>query len=123
MILHSIMQLQFEQNHKLMQIWRVMHSYVSNILYLIWYTVATYMCLPPTRTHSLCCECGAPIEPNPANMCVACLRTRVDITEGIPKQAQLYFCKGCERWGHTSLLTTTMGGGLFSVTFSSSKVT
>ena len=34
----------------------------------------------------LCCECGTPIDPNPANLCVACLRTQVDITEGIPKQ-------------------------------------
>ena len=48
---------------------------------------------------SLCCQCGTAIEPNAANTCVACLRTRVDITEGIPKQANIYFCKGCERWG------------------------
>ena len=34
----------------------------------------------------LCCQCGTPIDPNPANLCVACLRTQVDITEGIPKQ-------------------------------------
>ena len=33
----------------------------------------------------LCCECGTPIDPNPANLCVACLRIKVDITEGIPK--------------------------------------
>ncbi|XP_071804642.1 60S ribosomal export protein NMD3-like [Asterias amurensis] len=46
----------------------------------------------------LCCQCGTPIQPNPANMCVACLRTQVDITEGIPKQATLYFCKSCERY-------------------------
>ena len=37
----------------------------------------------------LCCECGTPIDPNPANLCVACLRTQVDITEGIPKQVSL----------------------------------
>jgi len=36
----------------------------------------------------LCCECGTPIDPNPANLCVACLRTQVDITEGIPKQVR-----------------------------------
>lgn len=30
----------------------------------------------------LCCECGILIEPNPANMCVHCLRNHVDITEG-----------------------------------------
>lgn len=31
-------------------------------------------------------------------MCVACLRSHVDITSGIPKQAVLYFCRGCERY-------------------------
>ncbi|XP_014665716.1 PREDICTED: 60S ribosomal export protein NMD3-like [Priapulus caudatus] len=51
-----------------------------------------------TSSTILCCECGTPIEPNPANMCVACLRTQVDITEGIPKQATLYFCRNCERY-------------------------
>ncbi|XP_026466185.1 60S ribosomal export protein NMD3-like [Ctenocephalides felis] len=51
-------------------------------------------------TKILCCECGVAIEPNPANMCVACLRGQVDITEGIPKQCTLYFCRGCERYLH-----------------------
>ena len=37
----------------------------------------------------LCCECGTAIDPNPANLCVGCLRTQVDITEGIPKQVTL----------------------------------
>jgi len=46
----------------------------------------------------LCCECGTPIDANPANMCVACLRTQVDITEGIPKQVTIYWCKFCERY-------------------------
>jgi len=46
----------------------------------------------------LCCQCGVQIIPNPANMCVACLRNQVDITEGIPKQSTIYFCKGCERY-------------------------
>lgn len=46
----------------------------------------------------LCCQCGTPIEPNAANMCVACVRTQVDISEGIPKQGTLYFCRGCERY-------------------------
>lgn len=47
--------------------------------------------------YSLCCTCGVPIPPNPANMCVACLRTQVDISEGIPKQVTVQFCKQCER--------------------------
>lgn len=46
----------------------------------------------------LCCECGTPIEPNPSNMCVACLRTHVDITANIPKQAIVFFCRNCERY-------------------------
>ncbi|KAH9635683.1 hypothetical protein HF086_003407 [Spodoptera exigua] len=46
----------------------------------------------------LCCQCAVPIEPNPSNMCVACLRANVDISEGIPKQATLFFCRGCERY-------------------------
>ena len=46
----------------------------------------------------LCCQCGASTQPNPSNMCVACLRTQVDITEGIPKQVHLNFCKACERY-------------------------
>ncbi|TNN80360.1 60S ribosomal export protein NMD3 [Liparis tanakae] len=46
----------------------------------------------------LCCTCGVPIPPNPANMCVACLRTQVDISEGIPKQVAVSFCKQCERY-------------------------
>lgn len=46
----------------------------------------------------LCCQCGTCIEPNPANMCVGCIRTTIDITEGIPKQANLQFCRNCERY-------------------------
>ena len=45
----------------------------------------------------LCCQCGVPITPNPANMCVACIRTQVDITADIPKQVVIYFCRFCER--------------------------
>eukprot|EP00116_Pleurobrachia_bachei_P001461 sb/3461723/ len=46
----------------------------------------------------LCCECGTLVAPNPANMCVPCIRTRVDVSEGIPKQAILHFCRFCERY-------------------------
>jgi hypothetical protein len=37
-------------------------------------------------TRRLCCLCGLPIQPNPANMCVNCMRNQVDITEGVQKQ-------------------------------------
>jgi len=50
-------------------------------------------------THKiLCCQCGVPIDPNPSNLCVSCLRANVDITEGIPKQVNIYFCRFCERY-------------------------
>jgi nonsense-mediated mRNA decay protein 3 len=31
-------------------------------------------------------------------MCVNCIRNEVDITEGIPKQSTLHYCKNCERY-------------------------
>jgi nonsense-mediated mRNA decay protein 3 len=46
----------------------------------------------------LCCQCGVAITPNPSNMCVACIRTQVDITADIPKQVAIYFCRFCERY-------------------------
>lgn len=46
----------------------------------------------------LCCECGVAIEPNTANMCISCIRAQVDISEGIPKQIAIQFCRGCERY-------------------------
>ncbi|KAI8914492.1 NMD3 family-domain-containing protein, partial [Gorgonomyces haynaldii] len=46
----------------------------------------------------LCASCGTVIQPNPANMCINCIRHDVDITEGIPKQATVHFCKGCDRY-------------------------
>ncbi|EME27493.1 nonsense-mediated mRNA decay protein 3 [Galdieria sulphuraria] len=57
---------------------------------------------PVVVTHTLptilCCTCGVPISPNPSNMCVNCIRSRVDITETIPKQITLYFCKFCSKY-------------------------
>lgn len=54
----------------------------------------------PTRTMPKirCCMCGVEMESNPANMCVNCLRTQVDITDGIPKQIIMHQCRGCLRY-------------------------
>ncbi|KAH7099754.1 RNA binding protein [Auriculariales sp. MPI-PUGE-AT-0066] len=53
----------------------------------------------PTPVHRvLCADCGTPIEPNSANLCVSCLRNSIDITEGIPKQSALSFCRNCNRF-------------------------
>ncbi|KAI9569852.1 NMD3 family-domain-containing protein [Boletus coccyginus] len=55
--------------------------------------------IPEPAIHRvLCADCGTPIEPNSANLCVGCLRNSVDITEGIPKQSSVSFCRNCERF-------------------------
>ncbi|KAJ9468828.1 60S ribosomal export protein NMD3 [Diplonema papillatum] len=46
----------------------------------------------------LCCLCGVAIDSNPSNMCLNCLRTSVDITEGIPKECTVTWCRACERY-------------------------
>ncbi|PRP82139.1 60S ribosomal export protein [Planoprotostelium fungivorum] len=46
----------------------------------------------------LCCMCGTTIQANPSNMCVNCLRAQVDITDGLPKNLTVQFCKGCDRY-------------------------
>lgn len=46
----------------------------------------------------LCCLCGTAITANAAKMCVSCLRGQVDITESIPKQSSVYYCRGCARY-------------------------
>jgi hypothetical protein len=42
----------------------------------------------PTATQAAipCCLCGTAILPNPANMCANCIRSQVDIAEGVQKQ-------------------------------------
>ncbi|KIJ36975.1 hypothetical protein M422DRAFT_232171 [Sphaerobolus stellatus SS14] len=52
----------------------------------------------PAVHRVLCADCGTVIEPNSANLCINCLRNSVDITEGIPKQSSLSFCRNCERF-------------------------
>ncbi|EAU89153.1 RNA binding protein [Coprinopsis cinerea okayama7 len=52
----------------------------------------------PAVHRVLCADCGTPIVPNSANLCVACLRNTIDITEGIPKQTSVAFCRNCERF-------------------------
>lgn len=46
----------------------------------------------------LCCMCSLPIPPNPTSMCVLCIRTQVDITEGIASNLTLHQCRGCQRY-------------------------
>ncbi|KAG6498996.1 60S ribosomal export protein NMD3-like [Zingiber officinale] len=46
----------------------------------------------------LCCICGVAMPPNPANMCVRCLRSRVDITEGLIRHAAIVYCPECHSY-------------------------
>ncbi|XP_074262974.1 uncharacterized protein LOC141585830 [Silene latifolia] len=46
----------------------------------------------------LCCKCGVSMQPNAANMCVRCLRSEVDITEGLLKHVTILFCPDCETY-------------------------
>ncbi|KAL2892226.1 60S ribosomal export protein NMD3 [Bienertia sinuspersici] len=43
----------------------------------------------------LCCKCGITMKPNAANMCVKCLRSEVDITEGLLKNVTIIYCQEC----------------------------
>ncbi|CAI0407869.1 unnamed protein product [Linum tenue] len=44
----------------------------------------------------LCCRCGIRMQPNAANMCVRCLRSEVDITEGLQKHVVISHCPECD---------------------------
>nr|DAD24056.1 TPA_asm: hypothetical protein HUJ06_025519 [Nelumbo nucifera] len=46
----------------------------------------------------LCCKCGIPMTPNAANMCVKCLRSEVDITEGLQKHVIIMHCPECDSY-------------------------
>eukprot|EP00662_Eupelagonemidae_sp_cell21_P017065 gene17065-30323_t len=46
----------------------------------------------------LCCVCGVGIEPNPANMCVNCVRGSVDVTAALPREAAVSWCRVCDRY-------------------------
>lgn len=60
--------------------------------------VADMFTVPRTAGRVLCCLCGVSMAPNAANMCVACLRSQVDITEGLQKHVTILFCPECERY-------------------------
>ncbi len=45
----------------------------------------------------LCCLCGVEIHQNPSNMCVSCLRSSVDITEGLNRSLTIHSCRSCGR--------------------------
>lgn len=46
----------------------------------------------------LCCKCGISMQPNAANMCANCLRSEVDITEGLQKHVIICHCPECDSY-------------------------
>lgn len=47
----------------------------------------------------LCCNCGVPMDGSSGLvMCYDCIKLTVDITEGIPREANISFCRNCERF-------------------------
>lgn len=46
----------------------------------------------------LCPMCQTPIKPNAANLCIRCLNSQYDISEGVSKQLVLFQCRQCERF-------------------------
>ena len=51
-----------------------------------------------TLPNVLCYGCGASMKPNPTNLCPVCVKTKIDITRGIPKSVNIIFCKFCDRY-------------------------
>ncbi|KAH3899322.1 probable 60S ribosomal export protein NMD3 [Saccharomycodes ludwigii] len=47
----------------------------------------------------LCCNCGVPMDGSAGLvMCYDCIKMTVDITQGIPREANISFCRNCERF-------------------------
>ncbi|CAH6719833.1 60S ribosomal export protein Nmd3p [[Candida] jaroonii] len=47
----------------------------------------------------LCCNCGTPMDGSTGMiMCYDCIKLTVDITQGIPREANISFCRNCERF-------------------------
>ncbi|GAB4860301.1 hypothetical protein Ancab_011781 [Ancistrocladus abbreviatus] len=54
--------------------------------------------VPQTIGHVLCPKCGILMTTNAANMCVKCLASEVDITDGLQKHVSIIFCPDCKRY-------------------------
>ncbi|KAL2267807.1 hypothetical protein VTJ83DRAFT_5084 [Remersonia thermophila] len=48
----------------------------------------------------LCCNCGAPIDGTSSTgaLCYDCIKSTVDISQGIPREGTLQTCRDCDRW-------------------------
>ena len=46
----------------------------------------------------LCPLCQTPIKPNAVNLCIQCLNSRYDISQGIGRELIIFQCRQCLRW-------------------------
>nr|ABV28352.1 nonsense-mediated mRNA decary protein 3 [Taiwania cryptomerioides] len=60
--------------------------------------VADMFTVQKTMGQVLCCMCGISMPPNAANMCVNCIRSQVDITEGLQKHVTILHCPECSSY-------------------------
>ncbi|EGW34120.1 nonsense-mediated mRNA decay protein 3 [Spathaspora passalidarum NRRL Y-27907] len=68
--------------------------------------MSNYTHMDPNHNHGagpvatvLCCNCGVPMDGSQGLvMCYDCIKLTVDITEGIPREANVSFCRNCERF-------------------------
>ncbi|KAL2761077.1 hypothetical protein ACRALDRAFT_2024935 [Sodiomyces alcalophilus JCM 7366] len=51
-----------------------------------------------TAATVLCHNCGAPIDGSLGTLCGECIRLTHDISQGVPREATLVFCRDCDRW-------------------------
>mmetsp|Transcript_33617 Transcript_33617/g.56993 ORF Transcript_33617/g.56993 Transcript_33617/m.56993 type:complete len:352 (-) Transcript_33617:835-1890(-) len=56
----------------------------------------------------LCCNCGIKIQPNQLNMCLGCVKSKVDISLGISKQVTIFYCRGCGRYQKPPWITAAL---------------
>ena len=45
-----------------------------------------------------CCMCGIMITPNPSNMCMDCIRAKMDLSGKIPEKSEVVYCRDCGRY-------------------------
>ncbi|KAK8128940.1 hypothetical protein PG984_010048 [Apiospora sp. TS-2023a] len=47
-----------------------------------------------------CCECAAPIDGQSSTnaLCYDCIKTNIDVSSGVQREATVHFCRDCDRW-------------------------
>lgn len=60
-----------------------------------------YLHMQQTASTIACCLCGTDTVYNKAALCPTCLKSQVDITEGIDRNPSVPFCRGCERFNRS----------------------